>query len=82
MANGTHRIFETPTARVVVEKTKAAFLTPDANTDVDAGDRVAGSCGSGGYAPKRSMTIETRRVEGPAAKKLTQVKTAQVSKPT
>lgn len=82
MASGTHRRFEMPAAMVVVEKSKAAFLTPDANADVAAGDRVTGSSGSGGYAPKMSMTIETRRVEGPAAKKLTQVKAAQVRKAT
>lgn len=82
MASGTHRRFEMPAAIVVAEKSKAALLTPDAKADVAAGDRVAGSLGSGGYAPKMSLTIETRRVEGPAAKKLTQVKAVQVRKAT
>lgn len=82
MAIGTHKRFETPAARVVVENSKAALVTPDVNAEIESGDRVLGSRRSGGYAQKRSMTIETRRVEGPAAKKLTQVKAAQVSKHT
>lgn len=72
-------MLDTPAATEVVEKSKAALLTPDLNAAIDAGDREVGLRGSGGYAPKMSMTISTKTVEGPAAKKLTQVNAAQVS---
>ena len=66
-----------PAAADVVEKSKATLVTADWNFAIDTGFREGGFAGDGGYAPKRSMTISTRTVEGPAAKKLTQVNAMQ-----
>jgi hypothetical protein len=78
-ARGTHIRFAKPAAREVVEKSKATLLTADENAAIDFGASVAGFVGSGGYTPKRSMTISTKTDPGPAAKKLTHVNAKQVS---
>lgn len=77
-ARGTHKRFDIPATAEEVEKSKAALLTADENAAIDEGVREVGLLGSGGYARKRSMTISTRTVDGPAAKKLTKVNAAQV----
>jgi hypothetical protein len=78
-ARGTHIRFAKPAAREVVEKSKATLLTADENAAIDFGASVAGFLGSGGYTPKRSMTISTKTDPGPPAKKLTHVNAKQVS---
>lgn len=81
-ARGTHKRLDTPAAAEAVEKSSAALVTADEKLAMEDGDSVAGLVGSGGYVPKRSMTISINTVDGPAAKKLTQINAVQVSRAT
>lgn len=78
IARGTHKRFDIPATAEGVEKSKAALLTADVNVAIDDGVSDIGSLALGGTTRKRSVTISTRTVDGPAAKKLTQVNAAQV----
>jgi hypothetical protein len=78
-ARGTHKRLATPAAAEAVENSSATLVTADENFAMEDGDSVAGLVGSGGYAPKRSITISIKTVDGPAAKKLTQVNAVHVS---